>query len=457
MDFLRRMFDKFCGGFVAKPASGGSASSGDSSEGWYFAEDEAKGLRQIVLTLGPTSQSGSRFDNLVVQPDKYGPLLNDVATGFFRMHDDAGTFLMIKTPDFAKAAGNEKISVAFTFCHMPSGPLFVIFVHSASIEKNLPGGCFIDQVYSMDERSGFVDLITDAFAKSELYVVFAESGGMAGIKCVVDGQYVMEKSMLEKFWEEWGKLVAYGESIGDWGSSVGFQQSVDELYEITPVEECPILSRNISDKSRSEEASKDKSIQSNAIAEKRGEARKRKDPKQIKKLMADVKCFRHADSSLVAALKLEAEYGLSTAFDILIGGLISEKNGDTREAISDALKFMLKRVSEEDEVSLSYVKRAAERLAPHLSDQRYLVRSDIAEMLGIMGGLKAIESLLRVAASDDCMAVRLPAVISIKEINDAEANKALKRTLKTNKSLKTAFNEWKSTNREYLKHRGLKW
>jgi len=392
-----------------------------------------------------------------VQPDKYGPLLNDVATGFFRMHDDAGPFLMIKTPDFGKAVGNERMSVAFTFCHMPSGPLFAIFVHSASIQKNLPSSFFIDQVYSMDGRSGFVDLIRDAFAKPELYVVFAEAGGMAGIKCVVDGQYVMEESMLEKFSEEWERLVAYGESIGDWGSSGGFQQSVDELYERTPVEACPILPRDISEKRVGEASSNDRLIESNAIAEKRGETRKRKDPKQIKKLMADVMCFRHADCSLIAALKLKAEYGVSTAFDILIGRLISERNGDTREAISDALKFMLKRASEEDEASLSDVNRAAERLVPHLGDQRYLVRSDIAEMLGIMGDPKGMESLLRVAASDDGVAVRLRAVISIKEINDAEADKALKRILKTDKSLKTAFNEWKSTNREYLKHRGLKW
>lgn len=221
---------------VKDPAT--AALGSPAGAAWYFAEDKSRGLRQIVITIGKNPPSASRFGSLALNPQKYAPLLDsDVAVGFFASDSDPGPFLMIKTPNLAEKLSREPLNLAFSFCHMPSGPLFAIFGQSRSLEElfRKKGGCFIDQVYSVTD---FKDLITAAFKRSHLHIVFAQSGGMFGIQCVADAQYPLERALSRKFSDEWLSLVAHGR-----GRRPSFEASREELYSKTPVSRSPIIAR----------------------------------------------------------------------------------------------------------------------------------------------------------------------------------------------------------------------
>jgi len=218
----------------------GSLSPATSGERWYLVEDEDRGLTQIIYTLNGIDPVDSRFASLVLT-NKYATLNSDLATGFFRMVDDPGPFLMIKTPDYSKAVAIETVRVAFTFCYMPTGPVFAIFIHSPTLQEKLGQGAFIDQVYSMDLNSGFIDLIPDFFKKKEMNVIFAEAGGMFGTQCVLDNCYPIDQGLTEAFNDQWAKLVGYGQTCPQWGKSGQFDTSQEELYERTPISDCPIL------------------------------------------------------------------------------------------------------------------------------------------------------------------------------------------------------------------------
>ena len=224
--FWKRLFSR-------GPTSGGR---------WYFAADNARGLRQIVFELGGIAPTDSRFDSLILKPDKYPGLLNDLSVGFFKTDSDPGPYLLIKTRSFSRAMAHEAVRLGFTFCHMPSGPVFAVFAQSPTTKRELKGACFIDQVYSMDKHSGLADLITEAFSKDTLTAVFADSGGMAGIRCVLDAEYPMERSLREIFAKEWSNLVSHGRETRGWGQG-SFAASREELYARTPPNESPILQR----------------------------------------------------------------------------------------------------------------------------------------------------------------------------------------------------------------------
>ncbi|MFH2046205.1 MAG: hypothetical protein ABIK92_13775 [Pseudomonadota bacterium] len=202
---------------------------------WYFSEDKKRGLNQIVLNLDGRSATKSQFGNLILNRNKYGPLFSDLAVGFFDLDTNPGPFLLVKNSRYAKELANESITIAFTFCHMPSGPLFAIFMYPNSKQERLPpGACFTDQVYNIND---FKDLITGSFKKDKMTIVFAQGGGMAGIDCLFDVEYIFNNSLHEKFIEQWSKLIEHGKSV----RSISFEASREELYARTPTNESPIL------------------------------------------------------------------------------------------------------------------------------------------------------------------------------------------------------------------------
>lgn len=213
-----------------------------SGERWYFAADNVRGLRQIVFELGGAAPADSCFGNLFLRPDKYSGLINDVSVGFFKTDSKPGPYLLIKTPRFSRAMAREAVRLGFTFCFMPSGPVFAVFAESPTTERELKGARFIDQVYSMDKHSGLVDLIIESFSKETLTTVFADSGAMTAIQCVQDVNYSMERSLRERFDKEWARLVSHGNYTRGWGAG-SFAATRDELYARTPTNESSILQR----------------------------------------------------------------------------------------------------------------------------------------------------------------------------------------------------------------------
>lgn len=212
-----------------------------STEGpnWYFAEDTERGLSQIVVLVDSQAASVSEFSNLVLNPSKYAPLLSELAVGFFQVDQRPGPGLLVKTPDFSREMAAEPITLGFTFCHMPLGPLFAVFVYSSTTRSKLATGCFIDQLYGLDD---FERLVTSAFNQAELRVVFAHHNGMTGIECVCDRTVGLDEPLRNVFSREWTKLSVYCAQL----SQISFEGSRQELYQRTPVMESPILPRPIS-------------------------------------------------------------------------------------------------------------------------------------------------------------------------------------------------------------------
>ena len=220
--------------FLSKIFGASKKDATTTTSNWYFAQDKSKKLRQIVYTIGEATPVKSHLSSLIINPHKYYPLLGNLAVGFFAVDKEPATMLMIKTAGFADKISHETVKIAFTFCHMKAGPLFAIFVDSPSTEREIKGGCFIDQVYNIVD---FGEMIKETFKQDKLHVVFAQVGGMAGIECLYDADYPIDQSLRDKFFQEWNELVTHGLSLG----SFSFEACRNELYERTPVNQSPIL------------------------------------------------------------------------------------------------------------------------------------------------------------------------------------------------------------------------
>jgi hypothetical protein len=211
-----------------------------SGDGWHFSVDANRGLRQVVFQLGKSSPAKSKFDNLILKPDKYQGLLADLAVGFFKTDSEGGPYLLVKTPGWSSTLSKEAVKIGFTFSHMPSGPVFALFADSPTIRSEVKGACFIDQVYSIHPSDGLVELVQEALSKKSLDVVFADNGGSTGTKCMYDSSYTFEQPLKDVFESELRKLSEYGNNLSGWGQ-FSFNASRDELYANTPTDKTPIL------------------------------------------------------------------------------------------------------------------------------------------------------------------------------------------------------------------------
>jgi hypothetical protein len=112
----------------AKPAV---ASVGTSGGSWYRATTKDNRVRQVVLSLPPEQLTETPFSSIILPADKYPALVTSSwCAGFCRIN---GQYVaMLRAGGFAEAVKSAGVTMAISFCHMPSHA--VVFV-SVRIES----------------------------------------------------------------------------------------------------------------------------------------------------------------------------------------------------------------------------------------------------------------------------------------------------------------------------------
>ncbi len=105
----------------------GKASAKRGGDGWYLATTADKAIRQMVLTFPAGTATGTEFSTLILPADKFPVLaMNSWCAGFCKIN---GKYVVImRAGTFAEEVKGAGVTVAMSFCHMPSHPLFLVQV-----------------------------------------------------------------------------------------------------------------------------------------------------------------------------------------------------------------------------------------------------------------------------------------------------------------------------------------
>ena len=224
---------------------------------WYFAEDNNKDLRQVVLCIPQGLQKESRFGTLMLSAKYRNLIESEHGTGFFRMDSDAGPFLLTRLDGYTDKLVEGSIKIAFSFFRTEYGGLVGIYIGMESrslceaFDKPYP---FLEMINGLDERDTTVKLYDDAFSKETLVVSIADrsmsttsfydenSGSFSEAnspQCVYDIDIDLPQECREVLQKELADVLSYHDNMS--GYSRDFQQSVQCVYGVMPMGENPIL------------------------------------------------------------------------------------------------------------------------------------------------------------------------------------------------------------------------
>lgn len=227
-----------------QPASEASHIQAENGDGWFFAEDKSRGLRQVVFTFRGDRTTPSQFESTFTFPGEFKQLFYDkspFATGFFRTDRDPGPFLLVRSwgtfPSGVEMIDSfTEFSVAITFIQMPTSGLVVVFVTSDSLQKYTQSG-YLECFYGLD-KAYTRDLLADVIRRDGLY---ATLDGDSGFK--YDVKICMDDACRHVLTREWDRILTYhgGIQLPDYNKAT---QSAFSLFKKTTKMD-PILSSSM--------------------------------------------------------------------------------------------------------------------------------------------------------------------------------------------------------------------
>lgn len=224
---------------------------------WYFVEDKARCIRQVVLISDPKRAVKSRYGSLMLSEIHIDLVRNPLAIGLLQLDGESEPFLLVRTDRMVEEVAKSTLQVAFSFCHLPTSGLVAIYVTCQPLKDHTRMG-FEEKIYGLDaERNR--DHIANAMKGKALRIVNAGEGGMeatystvsetgAGIiksetligplcKYDVDIPYEDDcRSVLER---EWKAVLAHHRSI----RNPDFNAAGQHLEKLVPEDANPILPR----------------------------------------------------------------------------------------------------------------------------------------------------------------------------------------------------------------------
>lgn len=132
---------------------------------WYQGEDKPKSVHEVVLDVTDPKPVTSKF-GMMILGSKYHILRSNVwVTGYFRMDNDPGPYLLLRADGYASKLKNQPFRVAHCFYRMKAGGLFAIFIDFPRLKlSGIPSSPFV--LFEMirgidmeDERESIYDAI----------------------------------------------------------------------------------------------------------------------------------------------------------------------------------------------------------------------------------------------------------------------------------------------------------
>ena len=229
-----------------------SSARPNSGSNWYFAEDKARCLRQVVLISDPKRAVKSRFSALAL-PGSFIELIREpLVTGLFPMSGYQENFLLVRTDRMVEEVATSSLQVAFSFFHLPTSGLVAIHVSCVPLKAKAKRG-WLEQIYGLDSDLTR-ELVENAVKGEALHVIHAgeggmrtkviivggeETGNMDGPLCEFDLDIPYENDCRSVLAEEWNAVLRHHRSI----RNPDFQAAGKRLYELMPEDAKPILPR----------------------------------------------------------------------------------------------------------------------------------------------------------------------------------------------------------------------
>lgn len=223
-----------------------------SGSNWYFGEDKARCLRQVVLISDPRRAVKSRFSALALPGSFIELIRNPLVTGLFPMSGYQENFLLVRTDRMVEEVAKSSLQVSFSFFHLPTSGLVAIHVSSVPLKAKARRG-WLEQIYGLDSDLTR-GLVENAVKGEGLHIIHAGEGGMRtkvvivggektgdmdGPLCKFDVDIPYENDCRSVLAEEWNALLRHHRSI----PNPDFQAAGKRLYELMPEDVNPIRPR----------------------------------------------------------------------------------------------------------------------------------------------------------------------------------------------------------------------
>ncbi|MGB8259733.1 MAG: hypothetical protein WCE75_05265 [Terracidiphilus sp.] len=241
-----------------------SASSPAVASDWYCADSSDRSVRQIVLAFPPQSVAESKFGILILPADKY-PVLTQSSwcAGFATINSQSVG--MFRAGEFAGGVKTAGLTLALSFCHMPSHAFLLASIRvespqmTAAVRRRHPNAPPVTHPVAewISGLSPFDrEMVQAVFAQEIFRLVLADDSGGSSSAIQPDGSWLeghlprvvcefhkpLSAELKKAFNERWRALVAHGDSIPSYRRN--FQAAVGaEILRVLPTDKDPVLPR----------------------------------------------------------------------------------------------------------------------------------------------------------------------------------------------------------------------
>lgn len=240
-----------------------------SGKMWYLAQSLDKAVSQIVLSAPVALVRETEFSTIMLPYDRFPILASEPwCTGLIRMANKPVPYQMIRVDKFDDDVQKSDMTIAFSFCKMKSGGIFLIDARiddeslARPVRERFSTAPPIDKpvaewVVGVGD-SYSVKMIEDVFAAPALNIIVANSKGThteimvpngnsincAGPRAHHERSVPFENGLNECLKRELAQLVAHHNAVPS--SRRNFEQANRELGEMMLVDKDPVFPRGVS-------------------------------------------------------------------------------------------------------------------------------------------------------------------------------------------------------------------
>jgi hypothetical protein len=238
----------------------------NSPSNWYHNKTREGKVTQVVISAPISTIKDTDFGMIVLPADKF-PVLSTQpwCTGFVRMSGKPIPYQLLRVDEFDEDVKKSNITIAFSFCKMSSGCIFMINarIDDESLGKRVSAKFpFIaplnkpvaEWLVSLND-SYSIEMLEDAFNSSTLNIIVANSLGIESERMDNYGRMVadeypgpcghherlveLDDDILRLLKSELKSLKNFHYAIPD--SNIDFQEANRELSAIFPFDKDPII------------------------------------------------------------------------------------------------------------------------------------------------------------------------------------------------------------------------
>lgn len=231
---------------------------------WYYTATEDSAVRQVVLVLPPECVVETDFQTIMLPAGNFPILaMNSWCAGFCRINSTH--LAMLRTGHFGPDVREAGLTVALSFCHLPSHPLFLMSIRVEAPELvaavrsehpyvpplDRPVAEWVCGLNPFDRRLAEAVFATEPFRvlvaqdscnRSYVYMPDGSRREAAMPEGVCEFQVCLPAEAMQRLQHEWRELISYDALLPS--SRRDFQAATgQEILRYLPLDKDPVLPR----------------------------------------------------------------------------------------------------------------------------------------------------------------------------------------------------------------------